>query len=73
MDELAEVRLCGFVFAFGRLAKARAFVFQRIIFELHFRGVLLIVVLLFVVQVCDQLIHAMRNSDPRTSENGPCS
>ena len=38
--------------------------FQRIIFELHLWGFLLVVVILFVGQVCDQLIQAMKNYDP---------
>ena len=65
VDELAEVRLRGFALAFDRLAKASAFVLQRKIIELHFRGFLLVVVVLLVVaQVRDQFVQAMRNSDP---------
>ena len=41
-------------------------------FELHFRGFLLVVVLVLVVQVCDQLIQAMRISDPRVRINCLC-
>ena len=36
VDELARVRICVFALAFDRLAKANTFVFQRIVFELHF-------------------------------------
>ena len=65
VDELARVRLCGFALAFDRLAKARAFDFNAKIFELHLGGFLLVVVVLLVVaQVRDQLIQAMRNSEP---------
>ena len=39
--------------------------FQCIFFKLHFWDFLFVVVPLFVVQVCVQLIQAMRNSDPR--------
>ena len=35
------------------------------IFELHLRGFLLVVVVLLAAQVRDQLVQAMRNSDPR--------
>ena len=60
MDELAETRLCGFVLAFHRLAKARAFDFNAV-FELHLSGFLLVVVLLLVVaQFRDQPIQTMR-------------
>ena len=38
---------------------------QRKFFELHLRGLLLVVVVPFVAQVCDQLVQAMGNSDPR--------
>ena len=65
VDELAGVRLCGFALAFDRLAKASTFVFNAKIFELHLRGFLLAVVVLLVAQIRDQLIQAMRNSDPR--------
>ena len=66
VDELARVSLCGFASAFGRLAQASTFVFKGKIFELHLGGFLLVVVVLLVVaQVRDQLIQAMRNSDPR--------
>ena len=36
VDELAEVRLCGFALAFDRHAKITRIQFQRIFFELHF-------------------------------------
>ena len=39
--------------------------FQRKFFRLRLRGFLLVVVVLFVDQVRDKLIQAMRNSDPR--------
>ena len=65
VDEQAGVRLRGFVSAFDRLAKASNIRFQRKIFELHFRGFLLVVVLLVFAEVRDQLIQAMRNSDRR--------
>ena len=38
---------------------------QRKYFRLRFRGFLLLVIVLFVDQVCDQLVQSMRNSDPR--------
>ena len=47
-DEQAGVRLRGFALAFDLLAKASTFDFQRKIFELHFRGFLLVVVVFFV-------------------------
>ena len=66
VEELPGLRLYGFALDFDRLAKASTFVFQRKIFELHLGGFLLVlVVLLVVAQVRDQLIQAMRNSDPR--------
>ena len=46
--------------------KSKYIRFQRKVFELHLRCFLLVVVVLLVVaQVRDQLIQAMRNSDPR--------
>ena len=45
--------------------KSKYIRFQRKIFELHLRGFLLVVVVLLVAQFRDQLIQAMRNSDPR--------
>ena len=65
VNELAKIRLCVFVFTFDRLAKANTFVSQRTIFELHFRRFLLVDVVLLVSQFRDQLIQAVRNSDPR--------
>ena len=66
VDELAEVRLCGFASAIDRLAKASTFFFNEKIFEMHLRGFLLVVVVLLVVaQVCDHILQAMRNSDTR--------
>ena len=66
VDEQARVRLRGFALAFDRLAEGKYIRFQRHVFELHFRGFLLVVVVvLAVAQVRDQLIQAMRNSDPR--------
>ena len=65
VDEQAEIRLRGLDLAFDRLEKASTFVFNaNSSNELHFRGFLLVVVVLFVDQVRDQLIQAMRNSDP---------
>ena len=61
MDEPAESRFSGFALAFDRLAKSPAFNFNAYSSNYH----LLVVVLLLVVQVRDQLIQAMRNSDPR--------
>ena len=66
VDELVGVRLCGFALAFDRPCKSTCIRFQRKIVELHLRGFLLVIVVLLVVpQVRDQLIQAMRNSDPR--------
>ena len=65
MDEQAEVPLRGFPLAFDRLAKVSTFVFNENFFEVNLRGLLLVVVVLFVDQFRDQLIQAMRNSDPR--------
>ena len=65
VDDVAEVRLRGFALAFDRLAKASTFVFNEKYFRLRLRDLLLVVVVLFVNQVCNQLIHSMRNSDPR--------
>ena len=46
--------------------KSKYIRFQSKIFELHLRGFLLVVVVLLVVsQVRDQLVQAMKNSDPR--------
>ena len=38
--------------------------FQRKCFRLRLRGILLVVVVLLVDQVCDQLVQSMKNSDP---------
>ena len=46
--------------AFDRLAKASTFVFNA-----NASVFVSEVVVLFVDQVCDQLVQAMRNSDPR--------
>ena len=49
VDWQAGVRLRGFALAFDRLAKSKYIRFQRKIFELNFRGFLLVVVVLLVV------------------------
>ena len=65
VDGLARVHLCGFALAFDRLAKHVHSISTQIV-ELHLGGFLLVVVVLLVVaQFRDQLIQAMRNSDPR--------
>ena len=64
-DEQVVEGLLGFALAFDRLAKASTFVFNANFFRLHLRGFLLVVVVFFVDQVCDQLVQSMRNSDPR--------
>ena len=64
VDELAEVRLCGFALAFDRLQNhlhsflTRSLRTAFLRFPARCR-------LGLVVQVCDPLIKAMRNSDPR--------
>ena len=58
-DKLASSRLCGFALAFDRHAKSLASNFQRIFFELNFWGFLLT-----AVQIRDQFVRAMRDSDP---------
>ena len=73
VDELAGVRLYGLALAFDRLAKASTFVFNAIFFRLHLRSFLLVVVVLFVDQIRDQPIQAMRNSDRRVRINCLCS
>ena len=65
MDEQAEVGLRGFASALDRLAKSLPFNFNANSSEIHLRGFLLVEVVLFVDQVCDQLVQSMRNSDPR--------
>ena len=64
VDEQAGVRLLGFALAFDT-RKKKYIRLQRRLFELHLRGFLFVVVVLFLNQVRDQLIQAMRNSDPR--------
>ena len=54
-----------FCFSLWSARKSTCIRFQRIVFELHLLGFQLAVVPLFVVQVCEQLIQAMRNSAPR--------
>ena len=51
-------------FSIWSARKSKYIRFQRKIFELHLRGFLLVVVVLVVVQVRDQFVQAMRNSDP---------
>ena len=53
-----------FCFSLWLARKSTCIRFQRIVFELHFWGFLLVDVLLLFAQVHDQLIQAMRNSDP---------
>ena len=65
VDEQAEVGLLGFALVFDRLANANTSGFKRKCFRLRLRGLLLVVVVLLVDQVCDQLVQSMRNSDPR--------
>ena len=55
----------GFCFGLWSALKSKYIRLQRKFFELHLRGFLLVVVVLFVTQVRDQLIQAMRNSDLR--------
>ena len=57
-DEQTVEGLLGFALALDRLANANTSVFVV-------RGLLLVVVVLFVAQVRDQLVQAVRNSDPR--------
>ena len=64
VDEQAEAGPRGFALAFGRLAKARTFRFHHKFFCLRFKGLLLVVVVLFIDQVCCQLVQSMGNSDP---------
>ena len=55
-----------FCFSLWSARKSKYIRFQRKIVQLHLGGFLLVVlVLLVVAQVCDQLVQAMRNSDPR--------
>ena len=52
-------------FSLWSARKSKYIRLQRKFFELHLRGFLLVVVVLLVAHVRDQLIQAMRNSDPR--------
>ena len=54
-----------FCFSFWSACKSKFIRFQRKCFRLRLRGLLLVVVVLFVYQVSDQLIQSMRNSDAR--------
>ena len=54
-----------FCFSLWSARKSKNIRLQRKFFELHLRGFLLVVVVLFVDQVCDQLVQSMRNSCPR--------
>ena len=54
-----------FYFGLWSARKSKCIRLQRKLFEQNFRGFLLVVVVLLVVQIRDQLIQAMRNSDPR--------
>ena len=54
-----------FCFSLWSAHKSKYIRLQRKFFGFHLRGFLLVVVVLFVNQVCDQLIQAMRNLDPR--------
>ena len=64
VDKLAESRLCGFALAFDRHAKSLAFNFNAYSSNCISEVSCLFVVLVVVVQVRDQFIQAMRNSDP---------
>ena len=57
-DEQVVEGLFGFALALDRLAVGTYF-------RLRCRGLLLVVVVLLVDQVCDQFVQDMRNSDPR--------
>ena len=61
---LQQAEVSWFCFSLGSACKRKYFRFQRKYFRLRFRGLLLVVVVLFVDQVCDQLVQSMRNSDP---------
>ena len=54
-DEQTRVRLRGFCFSLWSARTSKYIRLQRKIFELHLWGFLLVVVVLFVDQVCDQL------------------
>ena len=62
---LQQAEVSWFCFSLGSACKRKYFRFQRKIFELHLRGFLLVVVVLFVDQVRDQLVQSVRNSDRR--------
>ena len=53
-----------FCFGLWSARKSKYIRFQRKCFRLSLRGLLLVVVVLLVAQVRDQLVQAMRNSDP---------
>ena len=55
-----------FCFGLRSARKSKYIRFQRKVLELHLGGFLIVVVLLLVVQGCDQLDQAMRNPDPRS-------
>ena len=57
-DEQAVEGLLGFAFSLGSACK-------RKFFRLRCRGLLLVVDVLLVDQVCDKFVQAMRKSDPR--------
>ena len=64
-DEQVVEGLLVFCFSFWTARKSKYIGFQRKISELHLRGLLFVVLLLFVDQIRDQPIQSMRNSDPR--------
>ena len=64
VDDLAESRNCGFALAFDRLAKSPAFNFNAYSSSNCISGFPARCCLGLVVQVRDQFIPAMRNSDP---------
>ena len=61
----SEGRSSWFCFSLWTACACKYFRLQRKYFRLRFRGLLLVVVVLFVDQVRDQPTQAMRNSDPR--------
>ena len=64
VDEQVVDGLLGFALAVDRLAKANTSVFNANT-SVFVSGLLLVVVVLFVDQVCDQLVQSMINFDPR--------
>ena len=64
-DEQDDAGLLGFALAFGRLAIANTFVFNANSSDFRLRDLLFVVVVLFVDQVCNQFVQAMRNSEQR--------